>query len=273
MNAHKLAVFGNPVSHSRSPEIHQAFARQAGIRVVYEKILAPLDGFESEVRKFTDAGGWGFNVTLPFKEQAFRLMAACSEGARASQAVNTVTIRNDSLIGDNTDGPGLVKDITVNLGWPLRDQRILILGAGGAVRGALWALLQEEPGKVDLFNRTPEKAEALVAHYGDARLESVTELQGDPYGLIINGTSAGLGGEFAELPDAVIGRDTRCYDMIYGSGTTPFNAWCRDKGARAIANGLGMLVEQAALSFAIWFEFHPETAPVIQDLKVSLENS
>lgn len=271
MSARKLAVFGNPVSHSRSPEIHQAFARQAGIRVVYEKILAPLDGFESEVKKFIDAGGTGFNVTLPFKQEACRLMAACSDGARVSQAVNTVTIRNGRLIGDNTDGTGLVKDINVNLGWPLRDQRILMLGAGGAVRGALWALLQEAPGKVDLFNRTREKAEALVAHYGDSRLESVTELRGDPYDLIINGTSAGLGGEFAGLPEAVIGEDTRCYDMIYGS-TTPFTAWCRDKGTGAIADGLGMLVEQAAFSFAIWFEFHPDTAAVIQDLRASLQN-
>lgn len=272
MSAHKLAVFGNPVSHSRSPEIHQAFARQAGIRVDYERIYAPLDGFESEVTKFMEAGGTGFNVTLPFKEQAYRMMGACSDGARASGAVNTVTIRSGRLIGDNTDGPGLIRDIIRNLKWPLKDQRILVLGAGGAVRGILWALLQEEPAGVDLFNRTPQRAQDLVDHYRDSRLQSVKALRG-PYDLIINGTSAGLRGEFPGLPDGVVEEGTRCYDMVYSRERTPFIDWCREKACQEHADGLGMLVEQAAESFSIWFEFHPDTAPVIQDLKAPSKSS
>ncbi|MEX2488833.1 MAG: shikimate dehydrogenase [Pseudomonadales bacterium] len=272
MKARKLAVFGNPVSHSRSPEIHDAFARQAGIDVSYDRILAPEDGFDSAVRQFVESGGIGFNVTLPFKEQAYRLVSSCSAEAETANAVNTVTVNNEGLRGDNTDGGGLVKDLSTNLDWPLAGQRVLVLGAGGAVRGVLGALLQAEPARVDLYNRTQSRAEHLVNHFQDSRLQ-VCKVLRESYDLIVNGTSAGLKGESIQLPSAVVGSRTRSYDMIYGPRVTPFNAWCREQGCAAVADGLGMLVEQAALSFFIWFGFNADTAPVILALRNSINET
>ncbi len=161
-------------------------------------------------------------------------------------------------------------DISSNLGWPLKQEHILIVGAGGAVRGVLWALLEQEPSRIDLYNRTPERAAALVDHYDDTRLRAVTAF-GHDYGLIINGTSAGLLGEGLELPDHIVGTNTRCYDMSYGAGTTPFNAWCAARQCLDAADGLGMLVEQAALAFSIWCDFSPETNSVIRHLRRTLK--
>lgn len=272
MTISKLAVFGNPVVHSRSPQIHQAFARQAGLKIDYQRLLAPEDGFEASVRDFVNAGGVGFNVTLPFKEQAWRLVDERSPGAEATGAVNTVAVTEAGMAGYNTDGPGLVTDLLANRGWPVEQQRILVIGAGGAVRGVLWAMLQQDPESIDIYNRTPARAETLVDHYDDARLRPVTEPQHE-YHLVINGTSAGIKGEPLALPDHIVGVHTRCYDMSYGAGVTPFNRWAQDHGCPDTADGLGMLVEQAALAFSIWFGFNADTKAVISELRTTLIDS
>lgn len=271
MSTRKFAVFGNPVEHSRSPEIHQAFARQAGLDITYDKILAPTDGFAAAMKDFVDHGGDGFNVTLPFKEEACRLADSLSPGAQATGAANTIAVDNRKLVAYNTDGPGLITDMIANLGWPLRDQHILVLGAGGAVRGILWALLQREPQRVDIFNRTASRAESLAGHYDDPRLQRIETLEGT-FDLIINGTSAGLQGESLDLPPGIVGPDTRCYDLLYAGETTGFNAWARQQGCLEAVDGLGMLVEQAALAFKIWTDHKPETKPVIRDLRANLSH-
>jgi shikimate dehydrogenase len=255
MVAHKLAVFGNPIAHSRSPEIHEALARQTGIELGYERILVPAGEFNTASLKFLEAGGLGFNVTLPCKEDAYEFVDQYSDSANRCKAVNTISVGNDGQThGDNTDGPGLVCDLISNLGWKIEGQSILVLGAGGAVRGVLWDLLKASPESVHLHNRTSTKAEAIVVNLNDERLAAVGPGElGSNYDLVINGTSAGLKGHVLDLPPRIIGSDTCCYDMIYGPSITSFNAWSRDIANCEVADGLGMLVEQAALSFQIWF--------------------
>ncbi|MBD3647748.1 MAG: shikimate dehydrogenase [Pseudomonadales bacterium] len=271
MATRKFAVFGNPVEHSRSPEIHQAFARQAGIDITYDKILVPTNEFTTVVKRFVDDGGDGFNVTVPFKEEAHALADSLSPGAGATGAVNTVSVDEGRLIGYNTDGPGLITDMVGNLGWSLGDRRILILGAGGAVRGILWAMLQQHPKSIDIFNRTAERARQLIADYDDSRLHSVDE-PGGVYDVVVNGTSAALQGQSISLPDGIIGKDTRCYDLVYGGEATAFTSWGRKQGSAEAVAGLGMLVEQAALAFNIWTDFKPETKSVIRDLRGRIDN-
>lgn len=264
----RLAVFGNPVAHSRSPEIHQAFAAQRGEQIDYQRVLAPLDDFAGNVRSFLADGGVGANVTLPFKEQAWQLCDTLSARARQAGAVNTLALQDGKLHGDNTDGVGLVTDINRNLGWPLRHQHILILGAGGAVRGVLGPLLAELPAQVWIANRTTEKARELSLMFAGRGVPvfggGLDKLAG-PYDLIINAISAGLDGNMPELPTRIIGPQTHCYDMIYGD--TPFLRWAKQQGAAATADGLGMLIEQAAESFALWHDWRPDTAPVIASLR------
>jgi len=267
------AVVGHPISHSKSPRIHSLFASQTGEAVEYTAIQAPLDDFAGTVREFFDRGGQGLNVTVPFKEQAWQLADQRTERAENAGAANTL-YRDDQgrLTADNTDGVGLVRDLTVNHRVPLAGARILVLGAGGAVRGVLGPILVEQPAALTIANRTPAKAETLAQLFAPvASGADVTAVGFDqpdqPYDVIINGTSASLQGDLPPLSATVIGSDTVVYDMMYSLQTTPFNQWALDLGARRVFDGLGMLVEQAAESFRIWRGVRPDAAPVIEVLR------
>ncbi len=266
------AVFGNPVSHSKSPQIHALFAQQLGDEIIYERVLAPLKDFPGAVRAFIRHGGRGFNVTLPFKEEAWRMARRRTPRAEKAGAVNTVSVEHDGhLAGDNTDGVGIVRDLTQNLGWPLRGQRVLVIGAGGAVRGILTALLAEQPQLVVIANRTAAKAARLAALFADEGVVSGDGFEAlvdaRPFDVVINGTSASLGGSLPAVPPNAIDTNTRCYDMMYGRNETVFNRWARKQGAAVCVDGLGMLVEQAAEAFFVWRGKRPETAPVIAAMR------
>lgn len=267
----RYAVFGNPISHSKSPEIHRQFAIHSGQPIAYEKQLVPLDGFAAAVREFIAIGGKGLNVTVPFKQEAFHLADQLTERARLAGAVNTLVVQPDgTLLGDNTDGVGLMADMARNHQWPLTGKRILLLGAGGAVRGVLGPLLEQKPQLIVIANRTREKAEELVAifsPFGEVQATGYEELPTSPFDIIINGTSASLSGGVPPLPGAVVGPETACYDMMYGKELTPFLAWAKAHGSTRMADGLGMLVEQAAESFRLWRGVKPQTKPVINRLR------
>ncbi|MBQ74233.1 MAG: shikimate dehydrogenase [Gammaproteobacteria bacterium] len=269
MDNRRLAVLGNPVAHSRSPEIHRDFARQTGVDLDYEKILVPDGRFHDVAMDFLGAGGVGFNITLPCKGEAFDMAEHRSVSANRSRAVNTIAAEASGRIyGDNTDGAGLVQDLTHNLGWKIADQRVLVLGAGGAVRGVLWDLLQAAPCYIHLHNRTSAKAIQVAAQMADGRITAVemSDLE-QGYDLIINGTSAGLSGNVPELPENILGHHSHCYDMVYGAGATAFNEWCLSTSRCEVADGLGMLVEQAALSFRLWFSEAVQTRELIMSLR------
>lgn len=267
------AVVGNPISHSKSPKIHSLFASETGEAVEYTAIQAPEDGFAETVRQFFERGGKGLNVTVPFKEQAWALADRRTERAEKAGAANTLFLDTDgALVADNTDGQGLVTDLTRNHGLPLAGKNILVLGAGGAVRGVLGPILAQGPARLEIANRTVAKAEALVALFtenaGNTRLSGCGfDQPTEPFDLIINGTSASLKGDLPPLASSVIGPDTVVYDMMYAATTTTFNQWALDQGARQAIDGLGMLVEQAAESFRIWRKVSPQTAPVIETLR------
>lgn len=267
------AVVGHPVSHSKSPRIHSLFARQTGQAVEYTAIQAPLDGFADTVRQFFARGGKGLNVTVPFKEEAWRLAERRTARAELAGAANTLFQDPDgALVADNTDGVGLVRDLTVNLDVALGGRRLLVLGAGGAVRGVLGPLLAERPMELVIANRTLAKAEALARLFAreadSTRLGACGfETPAAPFDLIINGTSASLQGDLPPLSAHVIGADTVVYDMMYSLQTTTFNQWALAQGATRVHDGLGMLVEQAAESFRVWRGVRPETAPVIEQLR------
>ena len=272
----RYAVFGNPIAHSKSPLIHAAFARQTAQDMMYEAILAPLDGFEDSVRRFIEAGGRGANVTVPFKEQAFDLADEMTPRALQAGAVNTLKLLDSGrILGDNTDGAGLIDDLQSNLSYPLAGKRILLVGAGGAARGVMMPLLRTQPALLVLANRTIEKAEALVMHFTEKteqghtahNLSSVAlEDIHQQFDLVINATSASLSGAVPPLPDDVFAPGALAYDLMYSRADTPFIEWAREHGAAA-ADGLGMLVEQAAEAFALWRGVRPETAPVIAMLR------
>ncbi|TVP58035.1 MAG: shikimate dehydrogenase [Halomonadaceae bacterium] len=266
----RYAVVGNPISHSKSPLIHQAFARQTGEQLTYERLEGPLEGFADWVTAFFDQGGAGLNVTVPFKQQAWELAQVHSERAATAAAVNTLyRDQNGRLVGDNTDGAGLVRDLTHNHGVSLAGARILLLGAGGAVRGVLTPLLAQAPASLTIANRTPAKAEALCSEFaGKVPLHhrSFAELVG-PFDLIINGTSASLQGDLPPLPEGLLAPGASAYDMMYSQNITPFNQWAKAQGAAKTLDGLGMLVEQAAESFRLWRGRLPDTAPVIARLR------
>lgn len=270
MNQDLYAVVGHPISHSKSPRIHSLFAEQTGEALEYTAIQAPVDDFAGTVRTFFERGGKGLNVTVPFKQEAWELADALTPGAKAAGAVNTLyRDARQRLCGENTDGPGLVRDLMVNHGLSLAGKHLLVLGAGGAVRGVLAPLLAEGPASLVIANRTASKATALAALFAGAvpiRGCGFADVS-DPFDLIINGTSASLQGDLPPLAPDVIGADTVCYDMMYGPDLTPFNQWARDQGARQVIDGLGMLVEQAAESFAIWRGVRPDTAPVMAALR------
>ncbi|WP_148714365.1 shikimate dehydrogenase [Chitinolyticbacter meiyuanensis] len=301
----RYAVFGNPIAHSKSPQIHAAFAAQFGLAdFQYDKLLAPLDGFSSAVHEFVAAGGAGCNVTVPFKEEAFRLAGSLSARAKAAGAVNTLQLLEDgSLFGDNTDGAGLVADLLRH--GALEGKRILLLGAGGAARGTLLPLLAEAPALLVIANRTEAKARVLVdevvtpwlaatalpvarlPQYGVATFDFLVggvplELQGgaDPlhelgahglqFDVVINATSASLGGAVIPLADAVFAPGALAYDMMYGKDETPFLAQARVAGVTTCIDGLGMLVGQAAEAFALWTGRRPDVAPVLASLRAAL---
>lgn len=265
MTTDLYAVIGNPISHSLSPLIHSAFAAQTGQTMEYTAIQAPVDQFETTVAGFFERGGRGLNVTVPFKEKAWQMAAERSGRAEKAGAANTLLKDSKgSLTADNTDGAGLVRDLTAYHGLDLAGARILILGAGGAVRGVLSPLLACAPDSVTIANRTLHKARALAELFADeGRLIACGFEQPDaPFDLIINGTSASLQGDLPPLSRTVIGPATRAYDMMYAAGQTPFNRWAAEQGALATLDGLGMLVEQAAESFRLWRGVMPDTAPV-----------
>ncbi|MCG8056463.1 MAG: shikimate dehydrogenase [Candidatus Thiodiazotropha endolucinida] len=267
----KYAVIGNPIAHSKSPEIHTAFASQTGEALTYERILGDKQNFAADVRRFMAEGGQGLNVTVPFKEEAWRLADELSDRAHTAGAVNTlIRLDNNLLRGDNTDGVGLVRDLTVNQGFRMADKRILMLGAGGAVRGVMRPLLEQKPKRIIIANRTASKAYALASvltSYGQVAGCGLEELQGMQFDLIINGTAAGLDGEVPNIPDDVLSKGGWCYDMLYSNQATPFQIWARAHHAARSLDGLGMLVEQAAESFRLWRSILPETPPVIAQLR------
>lgn len=263
------AVIGHPVAHSRSPEIHAAFAQQTGQAISYTRLECAPDAFAATARRFFDDGGVGLNVTLPFKQEAAQWCDVLSERATLAGAVNTLKRLEDGrILGDNTDGAGLVADLTRHLDIDLAGQRIVILGAGGAVRGVVPILLAEQPATVVIANRTRAKAQAIVEACGDSRLAACA-LDDAPHNatLLINAISAGLHGEMPSLPDALVSQATAAYDMIYADHPTPFLAWAGQHGITRQSDGFGMLVEQAAESFTLWRGCRPETASVISALR------
>ncbi|MCU7808283.1 MAG: shikimate dehydrogenase [Candidatus Thiodiazotropha sp. (ex Semelilucina semeliformis)] len=267
----KYAVIGNPIEHSKSPEIHTAFAQQTGEDIEYVRLLGNLDDFEGDVRRFIAEGGQGLNVTVPFKEQAWRLADELSPRAHTAGAVNTlIRLDNNQLRGDNTDGIGLVRDLTVNQGFRMAGKRILMLGAGGAVRGVMRPLLEQNPKRIIIANRTASKAYSLangLTHLGQVAGCGFDELEGMQFDLIINGTAAGLEGKTPAIPDDALVKGGWCYDMLYSKQDTAFQQWGHEHRAARSLDGLGMLVEQAAESFRLWRDTLPETPPVIAKLR------
>lgn len=264
----RYAVVGNPVAHSRSPAIHAEFARATGQDIAYTRLLAPLDGFAQTVETFRAGGGKGLNVTLPFKVDAFRLATARTGRARSAQAVNTLRFDGEQVLGDNTDGAGLVRDILGNLAFPLAGKRVLLVGAGGAASGVIQALLDASIATLVLANRTVERARDLARRFGGAVEPCGLDALGDArFDAIVNATSASLSGEAPRLAPGVFASGSLAYDMMYGRGESPFLAAARAAGAARLADGLGMLVEQAAESFEVWRGVRPETAPVLAMLR------
>ncbi len=273
----RYAVFGNPVRHSRSPWIHARFAQQTGQSLSYTAEEIPLDEFEKHLLKFFSGGGAGLNITVPFKEKAWALCDIHSDFAAKAGAVNTLFKNKDGqLCGDNTDGIGMLRDITDNHQGQIVGKSVLLVGAGGAVRGVLPSLLAENPGSVTIVNRTVSKAQELAMLFGGQTEISAVgfqDLSGRAFDLIVNGTSAGLHGDLPPLPSSIVSADTWCYDMIYGRGDTVFQAWAKQCGAAKALDGAGMLVEQAAQAFYLWRGIKPETAMVISDLRAELRVS
>jgi len=267
------AVVGNPISHSKSPRIHSLFAQQTGEDLEYTGIQAPIDDFSGVVTGFFDRGGQGLNITVPFKEKAWKLADHRTERAEKAGAANTLYLDNEkNLTADNTDGKGLITDLVQNHSIGLAGARVLILGAGGAVRGVLGPLLSQQPASLTIANRTVSKAQSLVLLFADDAGEAAFDACGfeapdSPFDVIINGTSASLQGDLPPLSAAVIGPDTVVYDMMYSLQTTCFNQWALDQGATRVLDGLGMLVEQAAESFRVWRGISPDTASVIEVLR------
>lgn len=266
----RYLLFGHPVAHSWSPFIHGLFARQFGHAIEYRLADVSVTGFRKAVLDFFVGGGRGANVTLPHKQAAAEIVNELTPRAERAGAVNTIAARPGAkLLGDNTDGAGLVVDLRVNLGVPIKGSRILLLGAGGAVRGVLGPLLQERPAAVVVANRTPDKASELALEFTD--LGNITgggfdTIKLGRWDIVVNGTSASLVGEVPALPGGVFGPDTLGYDMAYGRGDTPFMEWAAARGAGRVCKGFGMLVEQAAESYLLWHGLRPSTAPVLAAL-------
>lgn len=265
---HKLAVFGNPIEHSLSPTIHALFAQQTSVDIEYTKQLAPIDAFTQSANDFIEQGGVGFNITVPFKIDAFKLATQHTLNAQTAGAVNTIKVDGNTLIGENTDGTGLVNDLTKNLSIDLHNKTVLILGAGGATRGILLPLLAQQPKRVMIANRTASKAIKLAndfSNYGKICGFGLEKIKSEPVDVIINATSASLNGEMPNIPTGVA-NGAICYDLMYGK-TTAFMQWAQENNATKIVDGLGMLVEQAAAAFEFWTGEQPDTQAVIKKLK------
>lgn len=263
----ELAVLGNPIAHSRSPDIHHLFAKQFNLAINYQKREVPLDAFAQVVRELQAKNLKGCNVTVPFKADAYRICDVVTAEAEALGVVNTLIFRDQQVLGDNTDGRGLILDLVEHLGVVLAGSRVLLLGIGGAARGVVPALLACEPECLHIWNRTEAVAQAYAADMGgvvSARRPS--ELLAG-YDLVINATAAGLRGAVPELPPQIIDHHTFCYDLSYSPRLTPFLTWAETCGATLLADGLGMLVAQAAFSFEVWFDVFPRVLPVLSHLK------
>ncbi|MFZ1640202.1 MAG: shikimate dehydrogenase [Candidatus Contendobacter sp.] len=270
MQPDQYAVMGNPIAHSQSPRIHALFALQTGQHLEYRAILVEPGGFAAAARAFRDAGGKGLNVTVPFKQDAWVFADVLSARAERAGAVNTLIFEPTGARGDNTDGPGLVRDLIVNHGNVLAGKRILLLGAGGAARGVLQPLLAEQPVQLVIANRTASKAAELALRFGDLGRVSgcgFAELAGRQFDLILHATAAGLNDAVPPLPEGVLAAGGWCYDLMYGREPTAFVRWGRERGAVQSLDGLGMLVEQAAEAFHRWRGVWPETRPVIAALR------
>jgi len=265
----RYAVAGNPIAHSKSPFIHAEFARQTSQDVQYERLLAPLDGFRAAIENFRAEGGRGLNVTLPFKLQAFELAQERSDRAADAQAVNTLKFDGSTLYGDNTDGVGLLRDIEHNLGFEIQGRSVLLMGAGGAAQGVVGPLLSARPERLVIANRTLEKAQRLAQQFagrGPLSGGGYAAITGQQFDLVINATAASLSDSVPDLPEGVFTRDALAYDMMYGKGLA-FIEFANSQGAARVADGIGMLVEQAAESFFIWRGVRPQTSPVIAALR------
>lgn len=270
-NADRYAVIGHPVAHSKSPDIHARFASQTGQNIFYERLLAPLSGFVDTVHSFMREGGRGANVTVPFKLEAHAMATSLTARAKAAGAVNTLRFDGDAILGDNTDGIGLVADIVRNAGISLHGKRILLLGAGGAARGVVLPLLEQQPAELVIANRTVQKAEELAQQFnahGVVRACSFAALD-TSFDVVINATSASLAAEVPPIAPAVFGAGALAYDMMYGKEPTVFMCFASQHGA-AVRDGLGMLVEQAAESFFVWRGVRPDTGPVLGTLRAAL---
>lgn len=270
----KYAVIGNPIEHSKSPLIHHAFALQTGQGIEYSRVLAPLGGFAQTVHAMREAGFKGANVTVPFKLEAFRLANHLAERAHDAGVVNTLLFNDESIVGDNTDGVGLVRDIEQNLGISLEQKRVLLIGAGGAAEGVLHPVLEQHPQLLVIANRSLDKALKMVKkveEQGEYRYVSVNayafdDLKGQQFDIVINATSTGLGDAQLPLPRDIFAEGALAYDVMYGR-ETPFMAFAHKHGAAKVSDGLGMLVEQAAESFYLWRQVRPQTAPVLAMLR------
>jgi shikimate dehydrogenase len=267
----RYAVMGNPVAHSKSPRIHALFARQTGEDIDYSAILVEPGKLASAVGEFHANGGRGLNITVPFKADAWELATHRSERAELAGAVNTLVLDPSGRhFGDNTDGVGLVRDLSRNHGYALTGKRLLLIGAGGAAQGVIEPLLNEQPALLVIANRTAAKAVTLARHFcGLGRIEGcgLDGPDSQSFDVVINATAASLSGEVPALPAGVVSTDTWCYDMMYGDEPTAFVRWCKERGATRSLDGLGMLVEQAAESFYLWRDVRPDTGPVITELR------
>lgn len=269
----RYAVFGHPVQHSMSPQIHQAFAEQTGQRLAYSRVWAPLDGFEAVLRAFVAGGGRGANVTVPFKFEALRLATRRTERAELAQAANVLSFEGDEIVADNSDGVGLVRDIEANAGCALAGRRVLLVGAGGAGAGVLGPLLQARPTELVVVNRTDERAQDLVLRHAElaqscgVRLHTATlHAPGEAFDVVINASASSLEGAASPVPASALGSGALAVDLMYGPKAQPFMDWARLHGAQP-RDGLGMLVEQAAEAFAAWRGVRPNTAPVLAALR------
>ncbi|MBR0898851.1 shikimate dehydrogenase [Bradyrhizobium tropiciagri] len=270
----RYAVFGNPLSHSKSPLIHMTFARDTGADIDYGRVEAPLDGFAASVEAFRAAGGRGINITAPFKLDAYALATRRMPRAECAGATNCLKFENNEIIAENFDGIGLVRDIERNLRMPLAGKRVLLLGAGGAARGALLPILEALPSILTIVNRTRAKADAMQCQF--ARFGAIHVANGDEVGprsfdVVLNATSASLRGELPAFAAESIAPGALAYELAYGKGLTPFLTFTRSAGAGPLADGVGMLVEQAAEAFAWWRGTRPRTRSLIDDLTIPLE--
>ena len=264
------AVFGNPIKHSKSPQIHSLFAKQENIALHYQAIAVPLDCFDEYVKAFAIQSGKGLNITVPFKEDAYAICTNLTQRAKYANSVNTIWFDGAKIYGDTTDGQGLINDLMANNGIALKNKSILVLGAGGSVRSILQPLCEQKPARIVIANRTVERAIELAKTFSiEMKIEasSYSALENNQFDLIINATSLSLRGELPPIPNTILNKNACCYDLMYSDKPTIFMQWAKEQAAVTVLDGLGMLVEQAAEGFLIWHGVKPDTAPVIKALR------